>query len=163
VHADATAGGDENLSVVQGICEVGQAGVGPERGRVDLGGAFHGERFVGPLGVEFLDEGVEAGLLLEAVHAGRSGGLPLQREVHAFVTAVLLGMAGLDAFDGDAEPEPPDGEFGEVEESVGAGEGDAIVGPDGSWEAAFLEELLEGGDGEVLAGRFEGFAEQEVA
>jgi hypothetical protein len=72
-------------------------------------------------------------------------------------------MSGLDALDGDAEPEPSDGELGEIEEGVWAGEGNAIVGSDGAGQAALAEELLEGGDGEVFAGRFEGFAEQEIA
>jgi hypothetical protein len=74
--------------------------------------------------------------------------------MHALVAAVLLGMAGLDAFDGDPESEPPDGELGEIEQTVRTGERDAIVGTDRRGQAAFLEELLEGGDGGVLAGRF---------
>jgi hypothetical protein len=76
------------------------------------------------LGVELVHEGVEAGLLLEAVAAWRAGGFLLQGQVHALVAAVLLGTAWLDAFDGDAEPKPPDRELGEVEQSVGTGEGD---------------------------------------
>ena len=83
--------------------------------------------------------------------------------MHALVAAVLLGMAGLDAFDGDAESEPPDGELGEVEEAVRAGERDAIVGADRRGQAALLEELLEGGDGEVFPGRFERLTNQKVA
>ena len=46
---------------------------------------------------------------------------------------------------------------------VRAGEGDAVVGADGLRQAALLEELLEGGDGEVLAGRLERFAQQQEA
>ena len=46
---------------------------------------------MGPLGVELLDEGIEAGLLLQAVHAWRAGGLLLEGEMHALVAAVLLG------------------------------------------------------------------------
>ena len=45
--------------------------------------------------VELLDEGIEAGLLLQAVHAGRAGRLLLEGEVHALVAAVLLGRPGL--------------------------------------------------------------------
>ena len=60
------------------------------------------------------------------------------------MASVLLGMAWFDAFDGDAEPEPPDGELGEVIEAVGAGKRQAIVGPDGLWQAALLEEAQEG-------------------
>jgi hypothetical protein len=64
---------------------------------------------VRPLVVELADEGIEARLLLQAVHAGRPGGFLFQRQVHALMTAVLLRMAGLDALDGDAQAQPPDG------------------------------------------------------
>ena len=66
---------------------------------------------MGSFVVEFLEEIIEPGLLLQAVHAGGSRGFLFQGEMHALVAAVLLGLAGLDAFDIDAEPEPPDGEF----------------------------------------------------
>jgi hypothetical protein len=59
-------------------------------------------------GIELVHESVEAVLLLQAVCAGRAGCFPLEGEVHALVAAVLLRMAGLDAFDCDAEAEPPD-------------------------------------------------------
>ena len=109
-----------------------------------------------PFGIEFLNEVVEAGLLLQAVHAGRSGCLFLQREMHALVAAVLLRVARLDALDGDAEPQPPDRELGEIEEAVRTGERHAIVGPDGLGQATLVEELLEGGDGKVLRGSIQG-------
>jgi len=66
---------------------------------------------MGSFGVEFLNEAVEARLLLEAVHAGRPSGFLLEGKVHALVTAVLLGFSRLDALDRDTEPEPPDGEL----------------------------------------------------
>src|ERR1700676_5223030 len=72
MHADAAAGGDEDVAVVQRVCEVGQAGVGSRTRRVDFGRTLHGERLVWPFGIEFLDKVVEAGLLLQAVHSGRS-------------------------------------------------------------------------------------------
>src|SRR2546423_6681832 len=107
------------------------------------------------LGVELVNEGVEALLLLQAIHARRAGGLLLQREVHALVTAVLLRTAGLDAFDRDAEAKPPDRELGEIEQGVGTGEGHAIVGADGQRQSAFMEQALEGRAGKVFAGRLE--------
>src|SRR4030088_2027663 len=90
MHADAAAGGDEDVAVVQRVCEVGQAGVGSRTRRVDFGRTLHGERLVWPLGVEFLDKVVEAGLLLQAVYSGRSGCFFLQREMHALVAGVLV-------------------------------------------------------------------------
>ncbi len=104
-----------------------------------------------PFLVELLREIVEPGLLLETVHARRPGGLLLEREMHPLVAAVLLGMAGLDAFDGDSQSEPPDGKLREVEQAIGVGEGDAIVGADRRGQAALLEEVLEGSDGKILA------------
>ncbi len=103
------------------------------------------------LGVEFAHEIVEPGLLLKAVHAGGAAGLCFEGEVHALVAAVLPGMAALDALDGDAEAQPPDREVGEVEQGVGAGERDAVVGADGAGQAAFAEQALEGGDDRRLA------------
>src|SRR5574340_893364 len=95
--------------------------------------------------VELVHEGIEAGLLLQAVLSWRPGGLLFQSQVHAFVTAVLLRATGLDALDGDAEAEPPHREPGEVEQSVGTGEGHAIVGADRSRQAPLAEQPLEGG------------------
>ena len=106
------------------------------------------------LDVEFVDEGVEAGLLLRAVPAGRSGGLPLEGQVHVLVAGVLLGLARLDAFDGDAQPEPPHEELGEA---VGDGEGQAVVGTDGLGQAALAKKLHEGLEGALFLGGFKGF------
>jgi hypothetical protein len=35
------------------------------------------------------------------------GSFFFQSEMHAFMTAVLLGMPGLNPFDADAQPKPP--------------------------------------------------------
>jgi hypothetical protein len=64
---------------------------------------LHVQGFVRALVVEDVDELVKARLLLREVGGGRLGGFFLQREVQAFMTAVLLRMAGLDAFDANAE------------------------------------------------------------
>jgi hypothetical protein len=163
VHADSAACGDEDVAIVQGICEFGQAVITARRGRVELGGALHVDGLVWSFLVEFFYELVEAGLLLQAVHAGRPGGLFLEREMHALVTPVLLGISRLDPLDGDAESQPPDREFGEVEQGIRAGEGHAVVGSDSLREAALLEKLLERGDREVFAGRFKRLTQQKVA
>jgi hypothetical protein len=45
--------------------------------------------------------------------------------------------------DGDTEAQPPDRELGEIEQGVGAGERDAIVGADGDGTAAFAKQAFE--------------------
>lgn len=84
-----------------------------------------------PFGIELVDEGIEAGLLLQAIEACRASGFLFQGEMHALIAAVLLRLTGLDAFDSDAQSQPPDRELRQIEETIGAGEGDAIVGADG--------------------------------
>ena len=106
---------------------------------------------MGSLVVELADERIEARLLLQAVHSGWSGRFLLERQVHALVPAVLLRMAGLDALDGDAQAQPPYGQLGEVEQRIGTGDGDAVVGADGARQAALEEQLLKGGDRRVFA------------
>jgi hypothetical protein len=62
----------------------------------------------GPFGVELGHEGIEPGLRVPAVEARRASGLLLQGQMHALMAAVLLQVAGLDALDFDAKPQPPD-------------------------------------------------------
>ena len=50
-----------------------------------------------------------------------------------------------------------------LNKAIRAGEGDAVVGADGLRQAALAEKLLEGGDGEVFAGRFQRLAHQQEA
>ena len=76
---------------------------------------------------------------------------------------VLLGVAGLDAFEVDAEAQPPDRQAAQAEEGVRAGEGDAVVGADGAGQAELLESVLEDGERRVLAGAGERLAGEQVA
>jgi hypothetical protein len=150
--------GDENVAVVEGVGEVRQAGVRFPRRCVDVGGALHVERLVRALGVELSDEVIEAGLLLEAIGAWRADGLLLEGQVHALMAPVLLRSTWLDALNIDAEPQPPDGELGEVEQGVWASEGNAVIGADGIGQAALAEQPIEGRGGEILTGRLQGLA-----
>src|SRR5260221_11679228 len=70
--------------------------------------------------------------------------------MHAFMAAVLLWMARLDSLDGNAEPQPPNGESAQVEQTIGRGEGHAVVGTNGSWQARFLKPALKGGKGSLF-------------
>ena len=79
------------------------------------------------------------------------------------MAAVLLRMAGLDALDGDAQPQPPDREAGEIVEAVGTGERQPVVAADGDGQAAVTEQPLERGDDRGFPGRFEGLAQQQIA
>ena len=92
---------------MKGVAELRQALIEARSRRIDLGGIFHVERFMGALVVEFMNEGIERGLLLQAVHACGAGCLLFQSQVHALVAAVLLRLSGLDAFDCDTETQPP--------------------------------------------------------
>jgi hypothetical protein len=89
--------------------------------------------------VELFQKIIEFALLLQAVQARGASGLRFERKVHAFMPAILLWMTGLNAFDGDAQTQPPDGELGEVEQRVGRGEGHSVVRTDAGRQSAFLE------------------------
>ena len=77
------------------IGELLQAAIGARRARVDVGRHFHPEGLVRPLLVEAGDEVIEARLLLQDVWGSGLGGFLLQRQMHAFVAAVLLRVARL--------------------------------------------------------------------
>ena len=76
--------------------------------------------------------------------------------MHAFMAAVLLRMTRLDALDGNAEAQPPNGESTQVEEAIRRGKGHAIVGTNGLGQTAFLEQALKGGKGSLFFDRFHG-------
>jgi hypothetical protein len=102
-ETDAAATSDYDGLIVQRIVDVWQSGVDAVRGLLDFGRAFHGERFVRTLVVEDIDKLVEAGLLLQKIAGGGFSSFFLQSGMHAFMTAVLLRMTWLDAFDTNAQ------------------------------------------------------------
>ena len=109
--------------------------------------------------MEDRDEVIEAGLGQEMSRGGL-GGFFLQGEGHAFVVSVVLGRAGLDAFDPNAPAQPPDGPFVEMEEGRSGSEGGAVVAAQVGGQAALLKEPFQHSTRVVFAGRGEGFATQ---
>src|SRR5262245_39375036 len=83
--------------------------------------------------------------------------------MHALMAAILLGVAGLDALDLEAEPGPPDRERGQSEESIGTCEWHAVIGANGTRQAELLECALEYGERIILLGCGQGFAGDEIA
>jgi hypothetical protein len=107
VKTQTAATGDHHSAIVEGIGRLCDALMGSGRRRVDLGWALHFQRRMWPLLVELFDEVVELGLLLQNVGASGTGGFLFEGEMHAFMTAILLRVAGLDAFEPNSQPEPP--------------------------------------------------------
>ena len=115
--------------------------------------------------VELLDEIIELALLLKTIETWRACRFLLEREMHPFVSSILLGMTR------------PDGSFrcGCPDEShqterrlrlkseLTRGEGDAIIGTNRIWQTTFLEQTLEGCDGQNFACRFQSFAREQIA
>ena len=118
---------------------------------------------MGSLVVVNPDEGIEALLLLQKVKRGGLGRLLLERQMHALMAAVLLGMAWLDALQADAQSQPPDREPSEAEERIAGGERYAIVGAYRAGQPELSECALENGKRNVGLGGFYAFAADQVA
>src|SRR5690349_18941187 len=83
--------------------------------------------------------------------------------MHAFVTAVLLGMARLDALNADAQPEPPDRQLAQIKQGVRRSEWNAVVAANVRRQAAFFKKPFKHGKSEVFPGRRKSLAAQQVA
>src|SRR5215471_10413048 len=94
---------NDNRSVVKWVVDVRQSLVGARRRLIDIRRTLHAESFVRSFVVEDLDEFVEACLLLKEIRGSWFGSFFFQGEMHAFMTAVLLGMARLDALDANVQ------------------------------------------------------------
>ena len=79
------------------------------------------------------------------------------------MATVLLRMAGLDSLNGNAEPQPPNGESAQVEQTIGRGERHTVVGTNGLGQAAFLKQALKSGKSSLFFDRLHSLAEQKVA
>jgi hypothetical protein len=107
VHADATAGGHDDVAVMEGIADVRQAAIRTRRCNIDIGGTLHAQGVMRSFAIELVNEVIELFLVLQRVYRRRAGRLFLEREMHALMATVLLRMARLDALDLNTEPEPP--------------------------------------------------------
>src|SRR6202451_4472141 len=84
--------------------------------------------------------------------------------MHALMTTILLGMAWFDPFDADTEPEPPDREFAQVEQSVSGSERNTVIATDVGGQAALLKKPFKHGESVVFLGGRQGFTgEQKTA
>ena len=160
-QTNAAAACDHDGFVMEGIIDIGQAGVRAWRRLIDFCGTLHIQSFMRALLVEDVHELVEAGLLLEEVGGGRFRGLFFQGEMHAFVAAILLRMARLDALNANAEAKPPDGKFAEVEQSIGRCKRDTIVAADVRRQATFLKKALKDGESVVFPDKRKRFASEQ--
>ena len=71
--------------------------------------------------------------------------------MHAFMAAVLLGMAGLDSFNANPQPEPPDSKFAQVKQGVCRSEGHAVGTAQVDRQAALLKKPLQHGKSVIFA------------
>ena len=114
------------------------------------------------LAIKNFHEIVEASLLLQEVGSRWFSSFFLQGEMHAFVTAILLRVARPDAFNTDAQAQPPNRELAEMKQSVSGSEGHAVVAADVGGQAALLKPPLKHSKSVVFAGGRESFAAQQI-
>ena len=80
--------------------------------------------------IEFLHEVVKSRMLQQDIHARRAGSFLLERQMHAFMAAVLLRVSRFYALEANAKAQPPDGELTQFEQRMDGREGDAVIGAD---------------------------------
>jgi len=78
------------------------------------------------------------------------------------MTAILLGMARLDPFNANTQPEPPDGEFAQVEQGVGGSERNTVIAADVGRQATFLKKPLKHSKSKVFLRGGKSFAGQQI-
>jgi hypothetical protein len=110
-------------------------------------------------GIELVHEGVEAGLLLKAVHARRAGCLLFEREVRALMAPFCRGWPGLMRSMAMPSRSHQRESFDRLNKALGLAKG----APLSERMACGRPRSLEGGDGEVFACRIKGFAQKREA
>src|SRR5262249_16863937 len=116
-------------------------GIEPQRRPVTAGRRHLAEGRVRPVVIKVIPEAVKPHLLLGRRGGRRAPGLPLERGVHALVTAILLRRARLDSLQANAELDPMD-----RQPAAGAGargKRAAIVAADGTRQTQLAKGLLD--------------------
>lgn len=109
--AEAAAAGDAHGAVMKRVLGLARRLIEARRRRIEIAGISAAQRLMRAFIIVNINETVEAGLLLQDVHARRPGGFLLQGQMHTFMAAVLLRIAGRDALEANAETQPPDREL----------------------------------------------------
>jgi hypothetical protein len=84
-----------------------------------------------------------------------------QGQMHALMTAILLGMARLDSFDADTEPEPPHRKLAQMEQGVGGSEGHTVIAADVGRQATLLKKPLKHSESVLFSSRRKGFTSEK--
>lgn len=115
-----------------------------------------------PLVIVFMAEVIKGPLLASRSCFGRIGCLGFEFAVHAFMAAVLFGVAGLDAFGLDAELYPTEAQPRETAEAR-RGKGRPVVATHDLGEAVVAKDALQEGLHAVEANVGEALATEHVA
>src|SRR5262249_37551915 len=107
-------------------------------------------------------EFIESFLLLQKVISRRLRGLFFQGQMQAFMAAVLLRPAGLDAFDGNSQTQPPYRKLAQTKQGMGTRKRQTVIGADSRGEPKLLKDALKHVEGRKLLSRFESFATQQI-
>lgn len=126
--AEPTTLRDRDDWVVQRIFERRQSSIRPGRWAIYLGRVADAQCLVRALIVVLLDKVIELRLLLQEVLAWRLGRFLLQREMHAFMPAILLRLSRLDTFKGGLAASHHTESLLKPKNAVVLAEGHAIVG-----------------------------------
>lgn len=101
--------------------------------------------------IKLFNKVIESALLLQEVFSGGRHGFFFECKMHSLVTTILFRMTGLDSFEMNSKPQPPDGEFGEAKEREACSEWDTIIGSNGLRDAVLLENSFKDTKGHVLS------------
>ena len=116
--------------------------IGLRRWKILAGWRLLSQRFMRPLGVVALTEGVESSLLLASGRPRRTRCLCLERPVQPLQASVLLWVAGVDTLRYDTQLDPPHGKRRQASQT-NAGEGWSVIRADGSGQSILSEGALQ--------------------